>query len=627
MRSPREISFRLKQELRNIQLALMPPPCASQATAPLAAFPAPSLVANRLRNTGFAADLLQTADQIIEHKFPVLGYVLETGPHIEWRRDYLNNICTEAKYFRRVPYLDTARAGDHKNIWELNRHQHLVLLAQAFMLSDKRCYVDAIFDQLEGWWNQNPYQRGINWTSALEVAFRAFSWIWIFHLVGNRMTLEFRAQFLNSLCQHGYHLENNLSFYFSPNTHLLGEAVVLHALGRLFPSFPAAKHWVQLGHDTVVRQMERQVRPDGSYFEQSTYYHVYALDMFLFHALLSSPSPDYIASLARMADFLHAVLGPERKLAFLGDDDGGRWFYPYGPRDEFGRGTLATCSVFLQRQDWTYEPQDLYPQAAWFLGHFDGSASGSHRSQKFSNSGIGILQNERSQIIFDAGPFGPGRAGHSHSDALSIVVRHGRSRILVDSGTYTYVGDATLRNAFRGSSAHNTIRIDGKDQANPVGPFWWSNPAQVALTSWESNAAEDSALGRCLCEGFVHQRLVRFIKPNLVLILDRVDGPEGPNQLEQFWHLGSEEASHRLYFGSEPERQEVWHSPVFGLKERALCLVVKRRTKLPALFAAAVVLDGDGQIHIREHQDGAIFEGTVSGRPEQIEVHWPSSSS
>jgi hypothetical protein len=627
MRSPREISFRLKQELRNVQLALLPPSCAPQATPPLAAFPAPGEVANRLRNTGFAAELLHTADEIIEHKFPLLGYVLETGPHIEWRRDYLNNICTEAKYFRRVPYLDTARAGDHKNIWELNRHQHLVLLAQAFLLSDNPSYLEAIYDQLESWWSQNPYQRGINWTSALEVAFRAFSWIWIFHLVGDRMTPAFRAHFLNSLCQHGHHLENNLSFYFSPNTHLLGEAVVLHALGKLFPSFPAAKHWVQLGDHTVIRQMERQVRADGSHFEQSTYYHVYALDMFLFHALLSSPPSDYIASLARMADYLHAVLGPERKLAFLGDDDGGRWFHPYGRRDEFGRATLATCSVFLQRQDWTYTAQDLYPQAAWFLGSVAGSASGSHYSQNFSDSRITILQNERSHIIFDAGPFGPGRAGHSHSDALSIVVRHNQSEILVDSGTYTYVGDAALRNAFRGSSAHNTIQIDGKDQANPVGPFWWSNPAEVTLLSWDSNATEDSALGRCVYEGYVHQRLVRFRKPNLLLILDRVEGSEGQHQLQQFWHLGSEEARHRLYFGSESELQEVWHSPVFGVKEPALCLTVKRRTPLPTILAAAIVLDGDGQIHVREQQDGALFEGIVSGRPEQIEVHWPSSSS
>ena len=252
------------------------------------------------------------------HRFPSLGYVLDTGPAIEWRRDYLNNIVTEPKYFRLVPYLDTSRAGDHKNIWELNRHQHLVLLAQAFLLEQKQIYLDEIFAQLESWWEQNPYQRGINWTSALEVAFRAFSWIWIFHFAGDRMAPQFRARFLRSLNQHGHHLANNLSFYFSPNTHLLGEAVVLHALGTLFPSFPQAKHWIKLGGRTVDHEMGRQVRNDGSYFEQSTYYHVYALDMFLFHAILSEPSPELRCFAHAHGQFFKCFTGPGAQIGIFG---------------------------------------------------------------------------------------------------------------------------------------------------------------------------------------------------------------------------------------------------------------------------------------------------------------------
>ena len=49
-----------------------------------------------------------------------------------------------------------------------------------------------------------------------------------------------------------------------------------------------------------------------------------------------------------MADFLDTLMGP-RALPFLGDDDGGRWFHPYGRRDQFGRATLATCATLLNR--------------------------------------------------------------------------------------------------------------------------------------------------------------------------------------------------------------------------------------------------------------------------------------
>ena len=71
-------------------------------------------------------------------------------------------------------------------------------------------------------------------------------------------------------------------------------------------------------------QMDRQIRADGSSFEQSTYYQVYLFDMFRLHAALARPGPEYLAKLERMAEFLHAVTGPSGLPPMLGDDDGGR---------------------------------------------------------------------------------------------------------------------------------------------------------------------------------------------------------------------------------------------------------------------------------------------------------------
>ncbi len=41
--------------------------------------------------------------------------------------------------------------------------------------------------------------------------------------------------------------------------------------------------------------------------------------------------------------------------------------------------------------------------------------------------------------------------------------------ILVDAGTYTYV-EPQWRDWFRATAAHNTVRIDGRDQAVAAGP-------------------------------------------------------------------------------------------------------------------------------------------------------------
>ena len=61
--------------------------------------------------------------------------------------------------------------GDHKWIWELNRHQHLIVLAQAHLLTGRYEFISEIEGELASWLAQNPFVRGINWASALEVAF------------------------------------------------------------------------------------------------------------------------------------------------------------------------------------------------------------------------------------------------------------------------------------------------------------------------------------------------------------------------------------------------------------------------------------------------------------------------
>ena len=93
--------------------------------------------------------------------------------------------------------------------------------------------------------------------------------------------------------------------------------------------------------------MDLQIRADGTSFEQSTYYQAYLLDMFSLHAMLARPGPEYLAKLERMAEFLHAVIGPSRLPPMLGDDDGGR--LPLGPARcgaqgrEVGVPALSRC--------------------------------------------------------------------------------------------------------------------------------------------------------------------------------------------------------------------------------------------------------------------------------------------
>ena len=611
MRSFAEISFRLRQELKNGLMAVRPNrlPRSVSAPSPLSGLPDPADVASAVRGSAFADELIRTADEILRHRFPLLGLTIDTGLDIRWRRDYVGGAETGTEYFRRIPYLEAARAGDHKMIWELNRHQHLVLLAQAHLLTGDGAYVPEIEAQLESWFAANPFHRGINWASALEVAFRALSWIWLWHLAGARLNQRIRLRLPEGIYQHTVHVANNLSHYFSPNTHLLGEAVALHAVGRLMPELPNAARWRELGRRVVHEQMRRQVREDGAHFEQSAYYHVYALDMFLFHAILDRAERPYMDKLERMAEYLHALMGPGWRLPLIGDDDGGRFFHPYGVRDEFGRATLATCGAFLTRHEWIRSVDDFFDQGVWWLGPrvFDVAAAGGRwRSHLFAEAGAAVMTEGAVHIVADAGPFGERAAGHSHSDTLSFVVREGGEDILIDSGTYIYVADATARDWFRGSAAHNTVRIDGRDQAAPANPFRWEEKPHVVIHEWFSSGERDRLDAECSYRGFTHRRILQYVHGRALLVRDEVRGPEGEHDIEQWWHPASETAAERLVLESGAERVESWRSPVFGQRVDTFAIRVARRTKLPVQLGAIVLL-GARSGSVRTQADRTVF--------------------
>lgn len=610
MRSPREIAFRLRQEAANLLLYAFPPRLNIEAPLCVSKLPDPAAIRAAAAGSPLAQQIEALAEGFLAHRFPVLGINIETGPEIDWSRDYVHGVSNPAPYFRRVKYLEFADVGDHKIIWELNRHQHLVVLAQAWLLTRREDFLNEILWQLEHWLQANPFQCGMNWTSALEVAFRALSWIHVYHFAGKAFSPEFRQRFLTAIYHHGLHLDANLSIYFSPNTHLLGEAVALHAIAVAFPDLPPSTQWRRKAAGIVSEEMDRQVRDDGSHFEQSSYYHVYAVDLFALHAVLEETGQRYRAKLARMAEYLIALLGPERQMVFLGDDDGGRLFHPYGRRDQFGRATVALCSALLGRPEWLTHPEDLYEIALWWLGTnvltLPASPERAHpASVFFPDAGVAILHRGKTQAIVDAGPFGVWGSGHSHSDTLSVTVRHDSHDVLIDPGTYTYISSPVWRNRFRGTAAHNTVRVQGRDQANPVNAFRWADQPETEVIEWSETGRIDAI---CRYSGIRHRRVVEFLDRHTLCILDVVEAEDRELAAEQFWHpaqILARISPHCFDLatgvflclaGPEPAEMSAggdygWRSSAPGSKESSPLIVLTRRGSGSVVFGAALRFD------------------------------------
>ncbi len=565
LRSPAEYVFRLRQQASNLALLLFPK---KRPPRPLRHLDTYRDIMLKLLPDIPRPELIALADAIGAHRFPIFATELDTGPAIDWRKDYLTQRTSGLQYFRFVPYLDAARVGDHKVIWELNRHQHLIVLARAFDATNNAAYLNEITAQLSSWRAQNPFLRGINWASALEVAFRAFSWLAVLALLGDRLPGVDRDALHADLYRHGRYLEHNLSVYFSPNTHLLGESLALAALGRVLD----IQRWRELGDNVLRAQRPVQLRSDGGYFEQSTYYHVYALDMYLLHHLLLEPDAESEALLTNMSGFLAAVMGPQRRLPLLGDDDGGNLFWPYGERAQFGRIALERASRVLGRE---------FPAPP---------------SALLAATGLAAVTLGDLFALVDCGPFGPGGAGHSHSDTLSLILRFLDQDILIDPGTFTYTADLAARNLFRGSSVHNTVRIDARDQADPVNPFRWENKPAVKLVSWEPRDEHAVLTAKCESRGFVHRREFHFT-PDALVILDRITGPPGPHDIEQFWHtpLQPRQQGNTVQLGpttlelapdAEIEILPGAYSLCYGQKTPSYRIRAARRGKLPCEFQA-----------------------------------------
>src|ERR1700686_4337202 len=235
------------------------------------------------RFPGGRVALLEQAERAIRGRFDLLGFRdLSFGDPIDWHLDPTTGKRTPLVHWSKIDYLDPNIAGDKKITWELNRHAHFVTLGQAYWLTGDERFAEAFVAQASSWMDANPPKLGINWASSLELSFRVIAWLWALHLFADsdRLTSKFISRFFKYLVAQGRHIESYLSHYFSPNTHLTGEALGLFYLGAALPELERARRWRDKGLGGLFEKLPEHIRDDGVYFEQASYYHRYTVDFY-----------------------------------------------------------------------------------------------------------------------------------------------------------------------------------------------------------------------------------------------------------------------------------------------------------------------------------------------------------
>jgi hypothetical protein len=502
-----------------------------------------------------AQDSIRHAEPLISGCFDLLGYrglrfsdepVSDERSPIDWHFDPVHRRRGPRVFWARVPYLDPS-CGDHKIIWELNRHQYWTALGRAYWLTGDSRYRDAWVTHLESWMEANPPLTGINWASMLELALRSISWLWALHFFaasedGARDDRPWTLDLLLGIDRQLTLVEQNLSLYFSPNTHLLGEALALYVVGRSLPELSGASRWETLGRTVLIEQIERQINPDGGHRELSSHYHRYTLDFYLLALAIAQVTQDPAAPLcadavASLARFARTIADADGRLPCLGDEDGGMLLPICGRDPADVSDSLQIAATLLEQPDLGVGPPA--EEVTWMTGKAPAESSPSTRwpSTALLDTGYFVSRSaRRDHLIIDSGPHGFLNGGHAHADALALTLSVRGRAFFIDPGTGCYTIDPLVRDRFRSSVSHNTLTLNGCSQSVPNGPFHWRNAAQATALDWRTDADFDYFEGTHDGYGpLVHHRSV-LARPGCWIIVDRVLGT-GMQRADLHWHL------------------------------------------------------------------------------------------
>jgi hypothetical protein len=378
----------------------------------------------------------------------------------------------------------------------------------------------------------------------MEAAQRLASWTWALHFLldAPALTPARLRRWLESIWHHAGYIEENLELTPRGGNHLIADAVGLVYAGVAYPEFRDAAGWRERGLALLHGGLLAQVYPDGVDYEASSSYHRLVLELCLDASLLArSPgrrTPLAIEErLAAMAAFSRALTGPDGLGPMVGDaDDGFLWKFADRQSDDH-RPAIGLAAVGLAAPRLEEPPP---PELLWLLGP---DAAERYRAapverpegdRLFPLGGFCLTRGEGEAALIDCGQLGMGpggHGGHGHLDCLSLVAWDAQGPILVDPGTYVYTGDLEARRAFRRTAAHNTVAVDGLDQAEMTGPWSLDNRLWPTLELWHGGArfalVDASHSGyRRLADPVSHRRQLIHVRARYWLIVDHLLGAD-----------------------------------------------------------------------------------------------------
>ncbi|MCG6868806.1 MAG: heparinase II/III family protein [Gammaproteobacteria bacterium] len=517
---------------------------------------------------------LSEAGSIMDGKMRLFAIdACNVGSQPSWNTDPLTGTSAPLTFGLSLDYRDERLVGNIKYLWELNRHYQMVRLAQAWHLTGSNEYLVGLRELLESWLDQCPYLKGPNWSNSLELGIRLINWSVTWQLIGGSSSVlfegsegrQFQSRWLKSIYQHADFISSRFSKYSSANNHLIGEAAGLFVAACTWPFWDEMDAWRDTAFEILTREAVAQNGPDGVNREQAVSYQQFVLDFLLVSAFAGEARGvefprEYWRRIELMMDFIASIMDVSGNVPMIGDADDGYvvqlskdpGFCPY-------RSLLATGAVLFNRPEFKMKAGELDDKTRWLLGEkAQGRYDSLSRSDEplpvrraFPDGGYYVMgsnfETDREiRIIIDSGELGYlSIAAHGHADALAFTMSVAGKEILVDPGTYSYHTLPRWRNYFRGTAAHNTVVVDGKNQSVIGGNFMWVKHASAACRKWEPGEKRDIFRGlhdgyKQLTDSVIHYRDMWLDKTdNRVRVEDRLTCKDR-HTAERVWHFGEQ---------------------------------------------------------------------------------------
>jgi Heparinase II/III N-terminus/Heparinase II/III-like protein len=434
---------------------------------------------NLIKFTGGTEDTKRIADLIINNQF----YLTKAIDIVDFTKGINWNYTPPKSANTYQLYLHT-----------LNTVSYLV---NQFEESREHKYLDKAYDIIKAWseYNDSNKPKSNKVWADHPAASRVMNMVYFFNIAHGEVEMDDNFLF-NLLLEHARYLADD--DHYNKNNHGIMVDRALITAGITLAEYELSRQWIEKGIYRLREAFFRDFSSKGVHLENSPEYHSMVLNKLFIQTqnyLVKNGltiGEDIEEKLEMAKNYFPYIMKPNHSLPIIGDS-GAHWVKKvqknFDPFVDFQAGIAVMQAKVIKK-----------PAHSTWMSFIAGYGSKTHK----------------------------------HQDDLSFTLFYKGKDIFIDSGKYNYDKKDKLRNYITSPFAHNTLAVEGKNYkiTHPQ-----TNREKIKITDFTSNPIYDYVKGINYAYDDVQlERAIVFIKPNIIIVLDKVSS-EKKNKYLQIFNL------------------------------------------------------------------------------------------